>query len=97
MQRSPSYKSDRNHAIWLARKQGKTLKEIGDEYGIGKERVRQICLKEERIEYFHAMVEVRRKEQYRRWVQTQVDANPPADISEIHEIKEKLKNVYAKM
>ena len=43
------YKKDRNEAIWLARKQGKTLQSIGNEYGITKERVRVICLKEERI------------------------------------------------
>jgi hypothetical protein len=40
----------RNEAIYVERKRGTTFAEIGKRYGISKERVRQICIKEERKE-----------------------------------------------
>lgn len=44
------YKAERNRRIYEERKAGLKLQEIADRYGIGKERVRQICLREERLE-----------------------------------------------
>lgn len=44
-----TFKFERNIAIFRERNKGKTLSEIGKEYSIGKERVRQICDKIERI------------------------------------------------
>ena len=41
-------KSQRNDAIYERRKQGATFKEIGQEFGITLERVRQICLHRDR-------------------------------------------------
>lgn len=42
-------KRERNLAIWRERKeQGTTLQVLGEKYGIGKERVRQIVAKEDR-------------------------------------------------
>ena len=45
-------KTDRNRAILEMRKDGVTLAEIGRRFEIGKERVRQIYLREERLERF---------------------------------------------
>ena len=45
-------KTERNHAIYEMRKDGATFSEIGRKYKIGVERVRQICLREERLENF---------------------------------------------
>ena len=45
-------KTERNHAIYEMRKDGATFSEIGRKYKIGVERVRQICLREERLEKF---------------------------------------------
>ena len=45
-------KTDRNRAILEMRKDGATLAEIGRRFEIGKERVRQIYLREERRERF---------------------------------------------
>ena len=42
---------DRNATIYEMRQEGYTLEAIGKRYGIGKERVRQICLRQERLEY----------------------------------------------
>src|SRR5215203_2880175 len=48
-QRDPwNEKSQRNDAIYERRKQGATFKEIGQEFGITLERVRQICLHRDR-------------------------------------------------
>lgn len=41
---------DRNATIYEMRQEGYTLEAIGKRYGIGKERVRQICLRQERLE-----------------------------------------------
>ena len=46
----PTYKTERNRAILLARREGRTYRSIGEEYGIKAETVRQICVKEERRE-----------------------------------------------
>ena len=48
--REPTYKAERNRKICEERKAGLKLQEIADRYGINKERVRQICLREERLE-----------------------------------------------
>lgn len=47
---SPFYKTERNHKIYEERKAGAKLQEIADKYGLSKDRVRQIYLKEERYE-----------------------------------------------
>jgi hypothetical protein len=39
----------RNAAIYEARKSGRTLQSVGDEFGTGKERVRQICAEIDRV------------------------------------------------
>ena len=41
-------KAERNKKIYQMRQEGATLEAIGRKFGIGKERVRQIYLKEER-------------------------------------------------
>ena len=41
-------KTERNQIIYKLRQNGYKLQDIADLYGINKERVRQICLKEER-------------------------------------------------
>lgn len=43
------YKKDRNEAIYKKRLSGMTLSAIGDMYGLSKDRVRMICMKECRI------------------------------------------------
>lgn len=45
---------DRNATIYEMRQEGYTLEAIGKRYGIGKERVRQICLRQERLEMHQA-------------------------------------------
>ena len=45
-------KTDRNKAIYQMRQDGATLEAIGRKFGIGKERVRQIYLREERLLLF---------------------------------------------
>lgn len=45
---------DRNATIYEMRKDGYTLEAIGKRYGIGKERVRQICIRQERLEYHNS-------------------------------------------
>lgn len=45
-------KTERNRTIYEMRKDGATFSEIGRKYKIGVERVRQICLREERLENF---------------------------------------------
>jgi DNA-directed RNA polymerase sigma subunit (sigma70/sigma32) len=37
--------TERNAAIYLARLSGRTLRDIGLEYGLTHERIRQICFK----------------------------------------------------
>lgn len=39
---------ERNHEIWKMRKMGYTLQEVGDQFGLTRERVRQIVTKLER-------------------------------------------------
>ena len=45
-------KTDRNKAIYQMRQDGATLAEIGKRFSIGKERARQIYLREERRERY---------------------------------------------
>lgn len=45
----PTSKPGQNLAIYKARKSGRTLKDIGEEFGLTKERIRQICAKGERL------------------------------------------------
>ena len=40
----------RREVMYQLRLKGWTLKEIGDEFGISRERVRQICAKQEKLE-----------------------------------------------
>ena len=48
--KTPQEYKERNRRIYEERKAGLKLHEIAERYGINKERVRQICLKEERLE-----------------------------------------------
>lgn len=50
VKRDPAYKAERNRKIYEARLSGRTFVDISKEYGIGVERVRQIYLKEKRLE-----------------------------------------------
>ena len=50
--RSEAYKEERNKEIYKARKNGAKLQELADKYGLNKERIRQICNREERYESF---------------------------------------------
>lgn len=43
-------KSERNKRIYEERKAGYKLQDLAERYGVNKERIRQICLKEERRE-----------------------------------------------
>ena len=53
MKRNKDCKETRNKQILAERRAGLTLEDIGERYNIGKERVRQIVLREERIERYN--------------------------------------------
>ena len=50
VKRNNHYKAERNRKIYEARLSGRTFLDISKEYGVGVERVRQIYLKEKRLE-----------------------------------------------